>query len=101
MCSTGWPRVTYLHSGHLDRMYDDCTEGDRGPVLSMALQDLEQWVTLGHTALQLLYSAAAQIRVWVPENVHCLEPMHFPHTTEWRTHVHKVLRNEQVPPAPL
>ncbi|GFQ87136.1 hypothetical protein TNCT_26171 [Trichonephila clavata] len=47
-------------------------------------QDLDQWVTLGHTALQLLYNAPFPDLVFqVPNKIPiCLEPIHFPHKTQ-------------------
>ncbi|GFR24045.1 hypothetical protein TNCT_518401 [Trichonephila clavata] len=66
-------------------------------------QDLEQWVTLGHTALQLLYSAPFPDPVFgVPEKCPiCLEPMHFPLTTECGHTFHKAcLERTQSPTCP-
>ncbi|GFR31695.1 hypothetical protein TNCT_599731 [Trichonephila clavata] len=69
-------------------------------------QDLEQWVTLGHTALQLLYNFCTPFPdpvFGVPEKCPiCLEPMHFPLTTQCRHTFHRVcLERTQSTTCPL
>ncbi|GFQ91426.1 hypothetical protein TNCT_340101 [Trichonephila clavata] len=53
----------YIRGIWTECMKPICTKGDRGLVL-WGSQDLEQWVTLGHTALQLCTVLLFQIRVW-------------------------------------
>ncbi|GFR01066.1 hypothetical protein TNCT_185491 [Trichonephila clavata] len=77
------------HGAYIRGIWTECMKPDLYRKATVAWsyggsQDLEQWVTLGHTALQLLYSAPFPDPVFgVPEKCPiCMEPMHFPLTTE-------------------
>ncbi|GFR13724.1 hypothetical protein TNCT_39631, partial [Trichonephila clavata] len=97
------------HGAYIRGIWTECMKPDLYRKASVAWsyggsQDLEQWVTLGHTALQLLYSAPFPDPVFgVPEKCPiCLEPMHFPLTTECRHMFHKAcLERTQSPTCPL
>ncbi|GFR10876.1 hypothetical protein TNCT_235201 [Trichonephila clavata] len=96
------------HGAYIRGIWTECMKPDLYRKASVAWsyegsQDLEQWVTLGHTALQLLYSAPFPDPVFgVPEKCPiCLEPMHFPLTTECRHMFHKAcLELTQSPTCP-
>ncbi|GFQ71993.1 hypothetical protein TNCT_108751, partial [Trichonephila clavata] len=96
------------HGAYIRGIWTECMKPDLYRKASVAWsyggsQDLEQWVTLGHTALQLLYSAPFPDPVFgVPEKCPiCLEPMHFPLTTECRHMFHKAcLERTQSPTCP-
>ncbi|GFQ92918.1 hypothetical protein TNCT_610331 [Trichonephila clavata] len=97
------------HGAYIRGIWTECRKPDLYRKATVAWsyggsQDLEQWVTLGHTALQLLYSAPFPDPVFgVPEKCPiCLEPMHFPHTTECGHTFHKAcLERTQSPTCPL
>ncbi|GFQ97553.1 hypothetical protein TNCT_687881 [Trichonephila clavata] len=97
------------HGAYIRGIWTECMKPDLYRKASVAWsyggsQDLEQWVTLGHTALQLLYSAFFPDPVFgVPEKCPiCLEPMHFPLTTECGHTFHKAcLERTQSPTCPL
>ncbi|GFQ64289.1 hypothetical protein TNCT_356821 [Trichonephila clavata] len=84
------------HGAYIRGIWTECIKPDLYRKATMGRsyggsQDLEQWVTLGHTALQLLYSAPFPDPVFgVPEKCPiCLEQMHFSHTTECGHTFHK------------
>ncbi|GFQ73134.1 hypothetical protein TNCT_303381 [Trichonephila clavata] len=97
------------HGAYIRGIWTECMKPDLYRMATVAWsyggsQDLEQWVTLGHTALQLLYSAPFPDPVFgVPEKCPiCLGPMHFPHTTECGHTFHKAcLERTQSPTCPL
>ncbi|GFR26279.1 hypothetical protein TNCT_250761 [Trichonephila clavata] len=97
------------HGAYIRGIWTECMKPDLYRKASVAWsyggsQDLEQWVTLGHTALQLLYSAPFPDSVFgVPEKCPiCLEPMHFPLTTECGHTFHKAcLERTQSPTCAL
>ncbi|GFQ86227.1 hypothetical protein TNCT_191101 [Trichonephila clavata] len=97
------------HGAYIRGIWTECMKPDLYRKATVAWsyggsQDLEQWVTLGHTALQLLYSAPFPDPVFgVPEKCPiCLGPMHFPHTTECGHTFHKAsLERTQSPTCPL
>ncbi|GFR02121.1 hypothetical protein TNCT_585821 [Trichonephila clavata] len=67
-------------------------------------QDTDQWVTPGHTAFQLLYSAPFPDPVFqFPDKcLICLEPMHFPYKTQCGHTFHKdCLERTQSPTCPV
>ncbi|GFQ98465.1 hypothetical protein TNCT_473841 [Trichonephila clavata] len=96
------------HGAYIRGIWTECMKPDLYRKASVAWsyggsQDLEQWVTLGHTALQLLYSAPFPDPVFgVPEKCPiCLEPMHFPSRPNVDTRFTKhVWSGPRVPPAP-
>ncbi|GFQ68725.1 hypothetical protein TNCT_286781 [Trichonephila clavata] len=84
------------HGAYIRGIWTECMKPDLYRKATVAWnyggsQDLEQWVTLGHTALQLLYSAPFPDPVLgVPEKCPiCLEPMHFPQMTQCGHKFHK------------
>ncbi|GFQ81870.1 hypothetical protein TNCT_244661 [Trichonephila clavata] len=97
------------HGAYIRGIWTECMKPDLYRKATVAWSyggslDLEQWVTLGHTALQLLYSAPFPDPVFgVPEKCPiCLEPMHFPLTTECGHTFHKAcLEWTQSPTCPL